>query len=497
MFDFLKKKIADFTGKIQQAMAKKPEPEKPNGKEPILSEARPTEQSESRAGLAADLPTVSEEKIAPEKKLHAPEPQMPQESPAPQAGEEEAEEKKERDAEQPEMPKEKIEKHAEGTEKLIEKKTAPAEKAEMQKQGKPQAKKPLQKIERREEKEIFAEKPPEKKPAEEKAPEQVFSEPEFEIAGERKAAIEKVKEIRDEEKRELKAKVGLTQKVFGFLGGKIRIGEKDTQEFFEEFELSLLEADVQQDAAEAIANELKSRIVGREISSREDVTEFLKREVKASLEKVMKTEAIDILGLTAKHKPLKIMFLGPNGAGKTTSIAKIADYFMKAGKRVILAAGDTFRAASIEQLEIHANALGVKVVKHKYGADPAAVAFDAVKAAEAKGIDVVLIDTAGRQETNRNLIEELKKIVRVAKPDLKLYVGEAYTGQALLEQATEFDKAIGIDGFVLTKIDTDTKGGTAISLLYSLKKPIVFVGTGQRYSDLLEFRPEFIIDRII
>lgn len=317
----------------------------------------------------------------------------------------------------------------------------------------------------------------------------------IEIAGEARAPEEKIGELKADEKRELKAKTGLFTKISGFLGGKIKISEVETCDFFEEFELSLLEADVQQDAARAIVRELKGRLVGNEIPARDDITEFLKREVKASLSTIMHTTPIDVISL--RQRPLKIMFLGPNGAGKTTTIAKLAKFFIKNGRTVILAAGDTFRAASIEQLEAHANRLGVKVVKHNYGSDPAAVAFDAVKAAEAKKIDVVLIDTAGRQETNRNLIEELKKIERVVKPDLKLYVGEAYTGQALLQQATEFDKAIGIDGFILTKIDADTKGGTAISLLYSLKKPIVFVGTGQRYEDLLEFRPEFIIDRII
>ena len=209
----------------------------------------------------------------------------------------------------------------------------------------------------------------------------------------------------------------------------------------------------------------------------------------------METEHINVLDI--KKKPLKILFLGPNGAGKTTSIAKLANYFMKNDKTVILAAGDTFRAAAIDQIEEHAKKLGVKLIKHNYGSDPTAVAFDAVKAAEAKGIDVVLIDSAGRQDTNKNLLDELKKMQRVIKPDLKLYVGEAYTGQALLQQATEFNNKIGIDGFILTKIDTDVKGGTAISLLYTLKKPIVFVGTGQRYEDLLEFKPEFIIDRIL
>ena len=340
------------------------------------------------------------------------------------------------------------------------------------------------------------EKKPKKAQAEQVAKED-FAPPqtEFEIAGEDKSALEKIKEIRGDEKRDLRAKVGITKKLFGFLGGKIKISESEIGNFFDEFELGLLESDVEQDAALAIVRELKSRIVGREIGAGEEVTKFLKAEIRASLEAIMRTEKIDLLSLRAK--PVKILFLGPNGAGKTTSIAKVAKYLMDRGKSAIMAAGDTFRAASIEQLETHAAALGVKVVKHKYGSDPTAVAFDAVKAAEAKGIDFILIDTAGRQETNKNLLEELKKIERVIKPDLKIYIGEAYTGQALLQQASEFDKAIGIDGFILTKIDTDAKGGTAISLLYALKKPIIFVGTGQRYSDLLEFRPEFIIERII
>ncbi|MCH7902323.1 signal recognition particle-docking protein FtsY [archaeon] len=318
---------------------------------------------------------------------------------------------------------------------------------------------------------------------------------EIDTAGENKEAIEKVKKIRKDDKRELKAQVGLGKKLFGFIGGKIKISENETKEFFNEFELSLLESDVEQETAEAITNELRERLIGKEISAKENLSEFLKKEVKESLQKIMETKTIDLLSM--KQKPLKILFLGPNGAGKTTSIAKIAKYFLDNKKSVIVAAGDTFRAASIEQLEEHAKNIGVKVIKHQYGADPAAVGFDAVKAAEAKKIDVVLIDTAGRQDTNKNLLEELKKIDRVVKPDLKLYVGEAYTGQALLQQASEFNDAIGIDGFVLTKIDTDTKGGTAISLLYKLKKPILFVGTGQRYEDLLEFKPEFIIDRII
>ncbi len=468
MFDFLKKKIADFTGKIKEAINAKPaeaqkaaEPEKP------VVPQEPTPAAPQEIAQPTPVPRPQDPEPKPQVVEH------PKEAEKPKAAAREPEKKK--TGGKIHTP------HAPAPESKPAAKPAPQiPKIETPKPvQKPQ---PLQK----------AQPAPQPVVAEPKAPE-----PAFEIAGEKKAAIEKATQIREDEKRELKAKVGLASKIFGFVGGKIKITEKETQNFFDEFELSLLEGDVQQDAAEAIVKELRGRLVGKEISSREDVTEFLKREVKGSLAAGMKTEQIDVLALCGKHKPLRIMFLGPNGAGKTTSIAKIANYFMKHKKSVILAAGDTFRAASIEQLEAHGNALGVKVVKHKYGSDPAAVAFDAVKAAEAKGIDVVLIDTAGRQETNKNLIEELKKIGRVVKPDLKLYVGEAFTGQALLNQASEFDRAIGLSGFVLTKIDNDTKGGTAISLLHSLRKPIVFVGTGQRYDDLLEFRPEFIIDRII
>ena len=242
---------------------------------------------------------------------------------------------------------------------------------------------------------------------------------------------------------------------------------------------------------------MKAGIIGKEIPAGGNLGEALKKEIRSALAKTMETGSIDLWGMIEARKPFVILFLGPNGAGKTTSIAKIAYALRQRGKDVVLAAGDTFRAASIEQLGEHANRIGVKLIKQAYGADPAAVAFDAIAAAKAKNADVVLIDSAGRQETNKNLMQELRKIERVAKPDLKIYVGESYSGQSLLGMAEEFDREIGIDAFVLTKIDADAKGGTAISLLYKLKKPILFVGVGQEYKDLAEFSPEFIIDRII
>lgn len=300
----------------------------------------------------------------------------------------------------------------------------------------------------------------------------------------------------EEDKRELKANVGLSGGLKGLLFGGIEINENQITDLLWELELSLIESDVEAEAANEIVKQIKQRLIGKKVSAKK-IDEYLNEQIKEILTEMMNTEKINLLEETKTHKPLKILIIGPNGAGKTTSIAKLVNYFHKHKKTCIVAAADTFRAGAIDQLEIHAKQLGVRVIKQQYGADPAAVAFDAVKAAEAGKIDVVLIDSAGRQETNKNLMEELRKIERVAKPDLKIYVGEAYVGQTLLDQVEEFKTIVGIDGFILTKIDTDAKGGTAISLLYKMKKPILFVGTGQGYDDFKEFTPEFILERII
>jgi len=210
---------------------------------------------------------------------------------------------------------------------------------------------------------------------------------------------------------------------------------------------------------------------------------------------------LDLVKLAEEKKrqgePLVILFLGPNGHGKTTTIAKIAKMFLDRGFSVVLAAADTYRAGAIEQLEIHARKLGVRVVKHGYGADPAAVAYDAVQHARSKGINVVLIDTAGRMQTDRDLMEEMKKIARVVQPDLKIFVGDALTGNDALDQALKFHEAVGIDGSVLTKADADTKGGAALSIVYATGKPLLFLGTGQDYGDLREFDPEWLLERIL
>ncbi|HLC80034.1 MAG TPA: signal recognition particle-docking protein FtsY [archaeon] len=442
MFDFLKKKIANFTDKLKQTLQKQPATQEQAGTAPPSEQALPTTQQPAAEQILSEQTQKEQSTTQSTEQPTIEAPQLPA------TIIEKSEEKKQR--------------------KKKQKNTPQISKTPATEQQKPTTQKP------------------ESKPSQEEK---------VDIAGEQKSAIEKATHIREDEKRELKAKQGIFGKIAGIVLGKIKITEQMSEGFFDELELSLLESDVEQKTALAIVEELKKRLVGAEISSREDISKFLKEQVRESLQTIMQTKKIEILA--TQKKPFTILFLGPNGAGKTTSIAKIANYLKQNGKSSILAAADTFRAASIEQLEAHANAIGIKVIKHQYGSDPAAVAFDAIAAAKAKHIDYVLIDSAGRQETNHNLIEELKKLERVAKPDLKLYVGEAYTGQALLDQASEFNAAIGIDGFILTKIDTDTKGGSAISLLYSLKKPIVFVGTGQRYSDILEFKPEFIIDRIL
>lgn len=325
--------------------------------------------------------------------------------------------------------------------------------------------------------------------------EEIPKEEDFE---EEKEIEEPAKEIKnyDEEKRKLKSKVKAASKIKSFFTGSVEIKESDINDLLWELELSLIESDVEQDASKEIVEQIKKRIVGQKVRSN-NIDEILKENIKEIITEMMDIEKINLLKKIDEKKPFVIMFLGPNGAGKTTSIAKLTHLLKENNKTVVWAAADTFRAGAIDQLKIHAEKLDTRVISHQHGADPAAVSFDAIKSAESGNIDVVIIDTAGRQETNKNLMEELKKIERIAKPDLKVYVGEAYTGQSLVDMASEFNEAIGIDAFILTKIDTDAKGGTSISLTYKLKKPILYVGTGQEYKHFEEFDSKFILERII
>jgi fused signal recognition particle receptor len=182
-----------------------------------------------------------------------------------------------------------------------------------------------------------------------------------------------------------------------------------------------------------------------------------------------------------------------NGSGKTTTIAKMVKLFQDNNMKCVIAASDTFRAAAIQQLEEHANRLKVKLIKHDYGADPAAVAYDAIEHAKAKDLDVVFIDTAGRLHSNTNLMDEMKKIIRVAKPDMKIFIGESITGNDCVEQAKQFNEAVGIDAIILSKADVDEKGGAAISVSYVTGKPIIYIGTGQEYNDLEKFDKKLVL----
>ncbi len=267
-------------------------------------------------------------------------------------------------------------------------------------------------------------------------------------------------------------------------------------EMFWELEVVLLENNVAVEVIEKLKEDLKKTLVEKPIK-RGEVEKTVKATLRQSIQELFVTDELTLAERVKEgKKPYVIMFVGINGSGKTTTIAKVARMLQQAGLKSVMAASDTFRAAAIQQLEEHAEKLGVKLIKHDYGADPAAVAFDAIKYAEAKKIDTVLIDTAGRLHSNVNLIEEMKKIERVAKPSLKVFVGEAITGNDCVEQARKFDEAIGIDAVVLAKADVDEKGGAAISVSYVTKKPIIYLGTGQGYNDLTPFNPAIVVESL-
>ncbi|MEM1589072.1 MAG: signal recognition particle-docking protein FtsY [Candidatus Bathyarchaeia archaeon] len=269
-----------------------------------------------------------------------------------------------------------------------------------------------------------------------------------------------------------------------------------------EFMLTLIENDVAVPVAERICGEIEKRLTGVQVKRLEDKRKIVEQNLREALLEVMQTnEKIDFLKIVEekrrKNEPFVVMFVGINGTGKTTTIAKVAHLLNKKGYTVVLACSDTYRAGSIEQLETHAKRLGIKMIKYKYGADPAAVAYDAISHAKAHGIHAVLIDTAGRMQTNRNLMNELAKIKRVVNPDLTILTVDALTGNDAVAQAEEFHKSVGIDATILTKVDADVKGGAAISVTYVTRKPIIFVGTGQSYDALEEFKPEKFVEMII
>jgi len=279
------------------------------------------------------------------------------------------------------------------------------------------------------------------------------------------------------------------------------LASKDVEDIIWELQVGLLESDVAVPVADQVIERVKSGLTGRKLGLREDPKKLADEVLRQAIQEVLTTEQrVDLLKvIDAKRtqgEPAVIVFVGINGHGKTTSIAKVARYLMDRGYKPVLAAADTFRAAGIEQLEIHAERLGVGVIKQRRGADAAAVAYDAIAHAKARGLDVVLVDTAGRMQTDVNLMDEMRKIVRVAKPDLTIFVGDALTGNDAVEQARTFDQAVGISGSILCKMDADARGGAALSITQVTGKPILFLGTGQGYNDLVEFKPEIILNAL-
>jgi fused signal recognition particle receptor len=278
--------------------------------------------------------------------------------------------------------------------------------------------------------------------------------------------------------------------------------EKDLEPLLWDLQIQLIGNDVSVEVAEKICAEMKERLLGSDAPRFGDKEIVVKNAFKEALQTVLKGEdAIDFWKLLdetrKKNEPFSIMFVGINGTGKTTTIAKFAYILKKKGYSVVLASGDTYRAGAIEQLEEHGRRLGIRVIRHKYGSDAAAVGYDAVEHARAQGIDVVLIDTAGRMQTNRNLMDELQKMKRVVQPKLTLMILDSLIGNDATEQAMTFNQHIGFDAAILTKVDADAKGGSSLSVTYLTGKPILFVGVGQQYEDLQPFNAEWFAQNLL
>ncbi len=275
------------------------------------------------------------------------------------------------------------------------------------------------------------------------------------------------------------------------------IDEKSLHDHLWELEMALLESDVALPVAEKIVESVKNELVGTRRKIGSDTGKIVETAIKNAIFKVISVDSFDFDELVKKaNKPVSIVFVGVNGTGKTTTIAKMAERFKVQGYSVVIAAGDTFRAGAIEQIDKHAEALGIKLIKHQEGADPAAVIYDAIQFAKAKHKDVVLADTAGRMHTNVNLMDQLKKVCRVNKPDLVIFVDEAVAGNDAVERAKLFNSAVPFNGSILTKADADSKGGAAISISYTTGKPILFLGVGQTYKDLVKFEPQWFVARL-
>jgi fused signal recognition particle receptor len=366
-------------------------------------------------------------------------------------------------------------------------------------------KKPKAKAEKPKAKEVKADKPKKEKKSEEKKEEKIEEKPEEKgffaklkdkFAGEEEAE-EKAEEEKEEVNEEVEEKKGFFERVGEVFTTKT-LSEGKFEEIFSELEMAMLENNVALSVIEKIKKDMSEKLVNQKLK-RGQIEDTIENSLKESIEGLMK-EKEDFLkkirDVLKEKRPCVVCFFGINGSGKTTTIAKLANLLKKNKFTCVLAAADTFRAAAIDQLQKHGDKLGIKVIKQEYGSDAAAVAFDAIEHAKAHRIDVVLIDTAGRSHSNANLMDELAKIMRVTKPDIKVFVGDSLTGNDMVEQAEIYTQKTGIDGIVLAKADVDEKGGAIISVSYVTRKPIYYLGVGQAYDDIEKFDEKKIMKNL-
>ncbi len=284
-------------------------------------------------------------------------------------------------------------------------------------------------------------------------------------------------------------------------GGKIIAASKALDDILEELETDLLMADMGHDAVVDVMNALRASIIGARINRKADLSEVIDQALRNALLKLLEAGYWDfdktVKSFLAQGKPVSIMMVGVNGTGKTTTSAKLAHRLTQNGYSVVFAAADTFRAGAIDQLANHAERLGVRCIHSQRGGDAAAIARDAYESAKARGEDIVIIDTAGRMQNKTNLMEELRKVHRVTRPHLVLFVADALAGNDAVVQAKEFQRMLSFDGAVLCKLDTDAKGGAALSISHATGRPIVLAGVGQGYDDLRDFDPNWLLNSIL
>ena len=284
-------------------------------------------------------------------------------------------------------------------------------------------------------------------------------------------------------------------------GGRIIKEGQTLDNLLEELEWVMLESDISSDAVSAVSDALRRELVGARLRRGADLAKVLEASLKRALRSILAAGYWDFDASIRKFvdqgdTPVVVMMVGVNGTGKTTTAAKLAKRIQDSGLSVIAAAGDTFRAGAIQQLETHCERLGIRCISSERGGDSAAIARDAVASAKAKNIDVVLVDTAGRMQNKQNLMNELAKVRRVANPHLTLFVGDALAGNDAVDQAKMFQEMLKFDGAVLTKLDTDAKGGAALSVAFATGRPIIFAGVGQEYSDIMQFNPDWLLEQL-